>query len=145
MHFFLACLPKDSFNKLERAMSGIATAQNATAGLTRYIYHHFLSSSLTSVSCKGTANTNTHTPVNTHTHTFPARKAHLSADSYLNLGCLLIASSGKNSDLVTELSTGFGRYSGVVKPGQPNLHSRQLQQKMKNKITKKYSCPPTVS
>lgn len=67
----------------------------------------------------------THTPVNTNT--FHARKAHLSADSYLNLGCLLMASSGKNSDLATELSAGLSRYSGLVKPGQPNLHSKPKQ------------------
>lgn len=83
-----------------------------------------------------------HTPVNTHT--FYVRKAHLSADSYLNLGCLLIASSGKNSDLATELSAGLGRYSGVVKPGQPNLHSRPNQKNQKMKTTKE-SCPPKVT
>lgn len=43
-------------------------------------------------------------------------------EAYLNLGCLLMASSGKNSDLDTPFSTGVGAYSGLVKPGQPNLH-----------------------
>lgn len=41
--------------------------------------------------------------------------------AYLNLGCLLMASSGKNKDFETPFSTGVGRYSGLVKPGQPNL------------------------
>lgn len=41
--------------------------------------------------------------------------------SHLNLGCLLMASSGKKSDLDTPFSTGVGLYSGRVKPGQPNL------------------------
>lgn len=50
----------------------------------------------------------------------------LTSDNYLNLGCLLMASSGKKSDLATLLSTGLGRYSGLVKPGQPNLQ-RQPQ------------------
>lgn len=45
----------------------------------------------------------------------------LTSDNYLNLGCLLMASSGKKSDLATLLSAGLGRYSGLVKPGQPNL------------------------
>lgn len=43
--------------------------------------------------------------------------------SHLNLGCLLMASSGKKSDLDTPFSTGVGLYSGSVKPGQPNLQN----------------------
>ncbi len=35
-----------------------------------------------------------------------------------------MASSGKNSDFDTPFSTGVGRYSGLVKPGQPNLNKR---------------------
>lgn len=42
--------------------------------------------------------------------------------TYLNLGCLLMASSGKNSDFDAPFSTGVGRCSGLVKPGQPNLN-----------------------
>lgn len=45
--------------------------------------------------------------------------------AYLNLGCELMASSGKNSDFETPFSTGVGRYSGWVKPGQPNLNKKQ--------------------
>lgn len=44
----------------------------------------------------------------------------------LNLGCLLMASSGKNSDLDTPVSTGVGLYSGLVKPGQPNLNKNNM-------------------
>jgi len=41
--------------------------------------------------------------------------------SYLNLGCLLMASSGKKRDFEAPPSTGVGLYSGSVNPGHPNL------------------------
>lgn len=41
--------------------------------------------------------------------------------AHLNRGCLLIASSGKKSDLDAPFSTGVGRNSGNVNPGHPNL------------------------
>lgn len=44
----------------------------------------------------------------------------------LNLGCLLMASSGKNRDLDTPVSTGVGLYSGLVKPGEPNLKNNNM-------------------
>lgn len=44
----------------------------------------------------------------------------------LNLGCLLMASSGKKSDLDTPVSTGVGLYSGLVKPRQPNLNKNNI-------------------
>lgn len=41
---------------------------------------------------------------------------------YLNLGCLLMASSGKNRDLDAPASTGVGSYAGIVNPGHPSLY-----------------------
>lgn len=47
-----------------------------------------------------------------------------SRESYLNRGCPLMASSGKNRDFETPCSTGVGRCSGLVKPGHPNLNTK---------------------
>ena len=51
----------------------------------------------------------------------------ISMNKYLNLGCSLMASSGKNRDFDTPFSTGVGRCSGWVKPGQPDL-DRNIQE-----------------
>lgn len=47
--------------------------------------------------------------------------------SYLNLGCLLMASSGKKRDFEAPPSTGVGLYSGTVNPGHPNLYNTTMR------------------
>lgn len=50
--------------------------------------------------------------------------------SYLNLGCLLMASSGKKRDFEAPSSTGVGLYSGSVNPGHPNLCNTTMRSKL---------------
>lgn len=49
---------------------------------------------------------------------------------YLNLGCLLMASSGKKRDFEAPPSTGVGLYSGSVNPGHPNLCNTTMRSKL---------------